>query len=227
MNRTTVLAACLFPLAASATTLGYETPGFEAVSVTSGVDVEIILGAERSVVAKSLLGSLDDLRIVVEGNVLKIDRPRAKWFFFGRPGYTVRVVTPVLRSVIASAGSDVEANGTTEGDFTLAASSGSDVHLTGIRGGSVRVTASSGSDIDLEGTCSSLDVETSSGSDVKASKLHCETVVVRASSGSDLSVFAKRSVSGKMSSGSDLTVHGAPTSVQVDRSSGADVSVVK
>ena len=224
MNRATLFAACLLPLAASAATRSYETPGFEAVSVGSGVDVEIILGDKRSVVAESWLGDFSNLRIVVEGNVLKIDRP--KWSFFGWTGYTVRVVTPVLRSIIASAGSDVTAKGATAGDFTIAASSGSDVHLTGIRGGGVRVTASSGSDIALAGTCSSLNVEASSGSDVKASDLRCETVVVRASSGSDLSVSASRSVAGKLSSGSDLTVHGAPASVQVDSSSGADVRVV-
>ena len=226
MNRATLFAACLLPLAASAATRSYETPGFEAVSVGSGVDVEITLGDRRSVVAESWLGDFNSLRIVVEGNVLKIDRPLAKWFFFSWPGYTVRVVTPVLRSIIASAGSDVKAEGATEDDFVIAASSGSDVHLTGIRGGGVRVTASSGSDIALAGTCSSLDVQASSGSDVKASDLRCETVVVRASSGSDLSVSASRSVGGKLSSGSDLTVHGAPASVQVDRSSGADVRVV-
>ena len=226
MNRATLFAACLLPLAASAATRSYETPGFEAISVTSGVDVEITLAAGRSVVAESRLGDLDGLRIVVEGNVLKIDRPGAIWPLFGWRSYTVRVVTPVLRSVLASAGSDVEAKGATEGDFTISASSGSDVHLTGIRGGDVRVNASSGSDIDLAGTCSSLDIEASSGADVKASALRCETVLVRASSGSDLSVSASRSVAGKMSSGSDLTIRGAPASVRVDKSSGADVNVM-
>ncbi len=225
MIRATLVATCLLPLAASAATRNYETPGFEAVSVTSGVDVDITLGAARSVVGETSLGNLDDLQIRVDGNLLKIDRHRKWWQFFGQTNFKVHVVTPVLRSITASAGSDVETRGVTAGDFTLSASSGSDVNVTGISGGSVKVTASSGSDIDLAGTCSSLDVEASSGSDVKASELHCMTVVVRASSGSDLSVSASRGVAGKMSSGSDLTVHGAPPSVKVERSSGADVTL--
>jgi Putative auto-transporter adhesin, head GIN domain len=220
-------AACLFllPVVSLAATRTYDVGAFEAVSAAAGVDVEITVGASRSVVAETQADNFDDLRIAVQGNVLKIDRPARGWSLFRRPSYTVRVVTPALRSLVASSGSDINVKGPVAGEFTVDSSSGSDVQVSGIQGGSVKAQASSGSDLDLAGTCSSLDVNASSGSDLDARSLQCETVTLQASSGSDVSVSASRSVAGKATSGSDVKISGAPPTVQVEKSSGADVDV--
>jgi hypothetical protein len=229
MNRLSGIATCLlaFPFAALAATRPYDTGDFDAVSVAAGVDLEITVGASRSIVAESLTGDFDDLRIVVQGNVLKIDRPPRGWFQVWRSSYKVRVVTPALHSLVATSGSDVEVSGTSEGDFSIEASSGSDVHASGIKAGNVKAHASSGSDLDIAGTCEALELDVSSGSDVDAGTLRCETVALRASSGSDVSVYASRSVTGSASSGSDVRIGGAPPVVQVQKSSGADVSTGK
>jgi hypothetical protein len=55
--------------------------------------------------------------------------------------------------------------------------------------------------------------------------LRCETVTVQTSSGSDVSLYASRSVTGKATSGSDVQISGAPSVMQVEKSSGADVGV--
>jgi hypothetical protein len=229
MNRLPAITtfALLLPAAAVAATRSYEIAAFESVSVAAGVDAQISLGTSRSVVAETRSEDFDDLRIEVQGNVLRIDRPKGRWFFFRRPDYEVRIVTPVLRSLSASSGADVDVKGTPGGDFTVEASSGSDVNVSLIKAGKVKAHASSGSDLELSGTCTSLEAETSSGSDLEAGDLRCETVSVQTSSGSDVSVFASRSVTGKASSGSDVHISGAPPAVQVDKSSGADVTVGK
>ncbi|MFO1504392.1 MAG: head GIN domain-containing protein [Steroidobacteraceae bacterium] len=226
MHRQPITAACLLlvPLAASAATRTYDVGAFESVSVAAGVDAEISLGNTRSVVAETRASDFDDLRIAVEGNVLRIDRPTRGWFSFRRTDYKVRVVTPVLRSLNASSGADVKVKGTSEGDFSVDASSGSDVEVTQIKGGTVKAHASSGSDLDIAGTCSALDVTASSGSDLDAGDLRCESATVHASSGSDVTVFASRSVNGSASSGSDVRIEGGASQVQVEKSSGADVN---
>lgn len=221
------LVTCLIvlPAAAQAATRTYDVGAFESVSSAAGVEVEITVGATRSVVAETQADDFDDLRVGVQGNVLKIDRPARGWSLFRRPSYKVRVVTPVLRSLVATSGSDVDVKGSVAGDFTVDTSSGSDVQVSAIQGGSVKAQASSGSDLDLSGTCTSLDADASSGSDLDARSLRCETVTVQASSGSDVSLSASRSVTGKATSGSDVKISGAPPTVQVEKSSGADVDV--
>jgi hypothetical protein len=226
MNRLPGIACLLLlPVAALAATRIYDTGAFESVSVAAGVDVEITLGTSRSVVAETRSVDFDDLRIEVQGNVLKIDRPSRGWFLFRRPNYHVRVVTPALHSLDASSGADVDVKGPIEGDFTVEATSGSDVQISPIQGGNVKARASSGSDLEIAGVCRTLDVEASSGSDLDAHGLRCETVTVRTSSGSDVSLYASRSVTGKATSGSDVQISGAPPVVQVEKSSGADIGV--
>jgi len=226
MIRLPGISACLLllPLTALAATRTYEVASFEAVSAAAGVDVDITQGPSRSVVAETRTGGFDDLRISVQGNLLKIDRQPRGWFQFMRPSYTVHVVTPVLRSVTGSSGSDVTVKGAGAEDFAVDASSGSDIHVSGLKAGNVKAHASSGSDLKLAGTCATLQVEASSGSDVDAESLRCETATVHTSSGSDISLYASGSVTGSASSGADVRVGGSPPVVKVETSSGADVS---
>jgi hypothetical protein len=230
MKRIFAITACILALpgAALAATRAYDTSAFERVSVASGVEADISAGPARSVHAETKADNFDDLQISVKDNVLRIERPPGNWlssWFGNRPDYKVHVVTPVLRTLDASSGSDVKVNGNFEGDFSVTASSGSDVDISGIKGGSVKAHASSGSDLDIAGSCVSLEVEASSGSDLDADDLKCENVSLQASSGSDISVAATKSVKGKASSGSDIRVKGKPAVVQVETSSGADVVV--
>jgi hypothetical protein len=223
----TALAVAL-PGAALAATRTYETGAFEGVSVAAGVEADVTLGPTRSVVAESRSDDFDDLRISVEGNVLRIDRPPGSWFsglFSMRPDYKVQVVTPALHSLAASSGSEVTVKGSLEGGLSVKASSGSEVEVSLVKGGNVKAGSSSGSQIDIEGSCLSLEAEASSGSDLDAEDLKCEDVIVRASSGSDISVTATKRVTGKASSGSDVSIRGQPPVVQVETSSGASVKV--
>ncbi len=231
MKRILAVTACALglpgiTLAASRT---YDTGAFEAVSVASGVDADITIGSTQSVVAETKSGSFDDLRVAVEGKVLRIDRaPRSwfsNWFSWNHQKYKVRLVTPTLHSLTAAAGADVRVTGNLEGDFTVTASAGSDVEISQLRGGNVKVSSSSGSDIELAGSCISLAVDASSGSDLDAKELRCETVTLQTSSGSDISVVATKRIAGNASSGSDVVVRGRPAQVQVEKSSGADVTV--
>lgn len=231
MKRILAIVACsiALPVATFAATRTYDTGAFDAISVAAGVDADISMGSTRSVVAETRSGSFDDLRIAVEGRELRIDRaPRSwfsNWFSWTRQNYKVRVVTPTLHALSASSGADVKVSGSFEGDFTLIASSGSDVEISQLRAGKVTAKGSSGSDVELSGSCVSLDVETSSGSGLDAKDLRCEDVTLHSSSGSDVSVFASKRVGGHASSGSDVRIRGRPAQVQLEKSSGADVTL--
>lgn len=224
-----IVIAFALPGAALAATRNYDTGAFEKVSVSAGIEVEITSGPNRSVVAENRSGDFEDLKISVEGDTLHIGRPSGSWFsrmFSGsRPDYKVRVVAPVLRSLSASSGAEVDARGSFEGDISITASSGSEVDAAGIRGGNVKASTSSGSDIDLAGSCISFEAHASSGSDLDADDLKCENVTLQASSGSDVSVYASKRVGGNASSGSDVLVRGRPPVVEVEQSSGADLKI--
>jgi hypothetical protein len=228
MKRILTITACAFALPgiALAATRTYETGAFEGVSVAAGIEADINVGPARSVTAETRADNFDDLRISVEGNVLRIERPPRSWFtnwFAGnRTDYKVRVTTPTLHSLSVASGADASVRGNPEGDFTVAASSGSEATVTQLKGRYVNASTSSGSDLKISGTCLSI---AANGSDLDAEGLVCEDVTVNASSGSDVSVAATKHVAGGASSGSDVRVRGRPSVVQVKTSSGADISV--
>lgn len=231
MKHLSAIATCALalPAVALAASKTYDVGAFEEVSVSGGIELVITVGPTRSVVASTRAGNFDDLRVEVDGKVLKIGRPARNWFtgwFSGRPDYQVQVMTPALRSLAASSGSEVTTNAGLEGDFSVTAASGSDVEIAGLRGGNVKASASSGSELEIAGTCVSFEAESSSGSDLDAGGLKCENVKVHASSGSDMTVAATRGVTGEASSGSDVRVRGGQAlAVQVKTSSGAGIEV--
>lgn len=220
--------ALLLPMAAGAATRGYDVAAFDKVSVAAGVEVDITQGATRSVVADTSADNFDDLRIVVKDGELHIGRPASNWLRFWRqPNYTVRVVMPVLRSVDASSGSNVEVKGAFAGDFAVSTSSGSRLEIARLKGGKVRARSSSGSTLEVAGSCQSLDADTSSGSNINADALTCESVTVEASSGSGAKVAATKGLTASASSGANVRVNGAPTVVKISNSSGGRVHVAK
>jgi Putative auto-transporter adhesin, head GIN domain len=231
MKRILAMTACAFALPgiSLAATKTYSTGGFEEISVSAGIVAHITLGPAQSIVAETAADTFEDVQITVVGKELRIGRPNRNWFLglfsWSRTKYQVHVVTPVLHSLAASSGAKVTVRGTLEGDFAVKASSGSEVDVSGVKGGNVQASISSGSDLDIAGSCISLDAHASSGSDLDAKALNCENVSVHTSSGSDVSVTATKRLTGNASSGSDIIVSGKPALVQVEKSSGADVTV--
>lgn len=226
--RVLALAACavLLPAAAGAATRSFEVDAFDKVSVASGIDVDIVAGSMRSVVAETRADDFDDLRVEVRGNELRISRPARFWSWWRRrPDYQVRVVMPQLRSLDVSSGAEVTVKGAFSGDFAVESSSGSEVDVAQMQGGTVRARSSSGSELRLAGSCQSLDADSSSGSDLDAGGMMCGSVTVEASSGSSARVAATRELNARASSGADVKVNGAPAMVKVSESSGGNVDV--
>lgn len=223
------LATCLLvlPIAAQAATRTYDTPAFHSIQTAAGVTVDVRAGRSHRVVAETTAKDFADLRISVDDGVLRIERPRRSWFWFGRrPDYRVRVDAPELRGVSASSGSRVTVVGERSGgNLSVSASSGSSVDMQVGRSSTVSAHSSSGSQLRLRGSCQSLTVEASSGSNLDAADLHCADAEVQASSGSAVSLAATRRVAGSASSGSSVRVAGGAAVVEVRRSSGAAVQV--
>ena len=229
MTRLLTLAICALTapgLALAAASRTYDTAAFDAVSVAAGVQAEITIGPRRSVLARTPADDFDDLRVTVKGNVLHLDRPLRSWFFFRRhPDYQVQIVMPALRSVAASSGARVTLSNGGSSNLSVTVSSGGMVNASVDKGAAVQAHASSGSRLQIAGSCTSLEAGASTGADLDAQDLDCQDVIVRASSGSNVTVTASRRITVKGSSGSSTRVSGKPASVQIDKSSGARITI--
>ncbi|MGE0407784.1 MAG: DUF2807 domain-containing protein [Amphiplicatus sp.] len=193
--------------AASAAEKTFDFTDFDSVSVAAGVHAVIAAGADYSVRAESSEEGLEKLEINVGGGKLRIGRKQSVSFFGRQPAITVHVAMPALSALDISSGSTTEASSVAAGSFDLNGSSGA--HAT------------------IKGECAALDLDISSGAHIDAEDLKCKSARANASSGGSATLFASESLNADASSGGLLTVHGAPTNVTTDKSSGGRVRLVR
>ncbi|MES2603369.1 MAG: head GIN domain-containing protein [Pseudomonadota bacterium] len=202
---------------------------FDSIEVGGGIDLVLKQGAAFSVQVNAEDGDLDELITEVRGNTLYIHRDDSDGWRGWRDrdwqdDYSADVTLPVLQSLEASGGSDVEATGTFTGDrITVRASGGSDIELD-VAVDTIRVTASGGSDLELSGTANHLRADSSGGSDLEASDLTAKEVDVTSSGGSDARVTVTESLTADASGGSDIHYSGDPQFKDIDKSGAADVT---
>jgi len=199
---------------------------FDAIKVSTGIDLYIRMGNTESVRIEADDDDMDDIKTEVRDGTLHIYmKRRNSWFNWGfNESQKAFVTVKNLKRIDASSGSDVQSENTLEGDrLEVEASSGSDVKLD-VYYKTVTLDSSSGSDARMSGKAKTLIAKASSGSDIKARDLEVKIGKLRASSGSDINVTVTDELYAKASSGSDIRYYGNPQIKDTDTSSGGDVT---
>jgi hypothetical protein len=195
-------------------------PHFDAINVSSGIDVILNQGSNQKVIVKADKNVQDEIKTEVENNELKIYCTKNFWRV---SNITVEITIRDLKHLKVNAGADVKSNSKLiVNDLTMEISGGSDININ-IEAQTLTLYASSGSDVNLEGNSASISIKSSSGSDINASYLKANEAVITTSSGSDVHVNAKSSIVVNASGGSDVYVTGKPQKQDISTSGGSDV----
>jgi hypothetical protein len=200
---------------------------FNAIKVSTGIDLFITMGTTEEVKIIADDDIIDDLITEVKDGTLKIYMKQSNnWFNWNTGNQTRKAYVTVkeLQEIHASSGSDVKSENTLKGeDLKVSASSGSDVEID-VYYKNVWLDTSSGSDARISGKTKNFEAEASSGSDIKAQDLESKICKVSVSSGSDATVNVTDELYAKASSGADVNYYGNPQVKDIDESSGGDVS---
>jgi hypothetical protein len=184
----------------------FQVGDFTGVSVSAGIIAEVSVGGAVSTRAEGTDEGIEKLEVFVKDDELVIRRKPMSGFNWGeRQRVTVYVTTPKLERVDSSSGSRLVATGVDASDFAI--------------------DVSSGSSSEVAGRCTTLAVDASSGASLKAATLKCENVTADGSSGASVRVHASKAVIADASSGASVHVSGSPKNVNIDESSGGNVSV--
>jgi hypothetical protein len=198
--------------------------GFNAIKVSTGIDLYLTMGATEEVKIVADDEIIDEIKTEVKDGTLHIYMKQKNWFNWGgnkmRKAY---VTVKELEKLHASSGSDVKTENTIKGErLEVKASSGSDVELD-VFYKNFSVDTSSGSDAKLSGKTKTFKAEASSGSDIKAQNLEAQICEAKASSGSDITVKVTDELYARASSGGDIVYYGSPQIRDTDESSGGNV----
>jgi hypothetical protein len=173
--------------------------GFDAISASGRVEVEILAGPQFSVDVSG--PRIERVLTRVEGATLRIEtRNERGWGGHGRDA-RVRVTLPSLRALDVSAGAEVDARDVAAAAFAL--------------------DASSGANVAIEGECQRLTLDVSSGANVRAGDFRCAHVRAEASSGANATVYAVEAISVDGSSGANVRWMGPANARAIELSSGA------
>jgi len=198
---------------------------YDAVKVSTGIDLYIRQGNKQQVTVEADEDDLEDLVTEVRGGELSIyfESNSSFWDWSNRSA-TVYVTVTDIKAITSSSGSDVMGETIIVAeDIQLESSSGANMKLQ-IKARRLTAESSSGSEMELSGEAEEFDGRSSSGSDLDARELTAKKATVRASSGSDLAISVVDEIDADASSGSDISYSGRPQYVNIDESSGGDVS---
>lgn len=194
--------------------------GFDEISVSTGIELILNQDSFEKVVVETDENILKILKTEVSGNKLKI---------FLEEGVNhakelkVYVTVKQLKSVSASAGSEVKTTGKINADqMKISSSSGSEITME-LGCSVVKLDASSGSELTVYGNTVEVKAESSSGSELDASNLVAEKGEASASSGSELFVHITKELKAHASSGANINVSGNPAIRDTNSSSGGDI----
>lgn len=221
-----------FSVTAMAETRTFNVEAFDRIKVSSGLEVELSVGAAQTIRAESddskVLGELD---IKVRNGELRIELDRKFLDFIGGlgkmlsggPGVTVFITAPVVTGLEARSGSEILARGMTGHSLTFEVKSGSQITASEIEAQFIEVDGSTGAAAELLGTCARLQADVSTGAILRLGRLECMVVHAEASTGARVTVRATQTIKAEASSGGQVNVSGNPTSIDTDTSSGGDV----
>ena len=186
----------------------YDLPTFDRIDVSAGVKLVAVAGKPQSVTVYADEGDFSDFEIQVRNGELRATREysRLSWHK-PKSRYEVRVSVRDLRGIEASSGSFGRIENVDTADF--------------------RIDISSGAKMVIDGECGSCNIDLSSGASLSAEDLTCGRANIDVSSGGRGDLTVLDSIVADASSGGNVRVYGNPPRVNVDKSSGGSIKVVR
>lgn len=207
----------LAPALAQPTTTPQVRPvaAFHAISVGSGIELQLTAGATQRVEASAVTTDVrDHLLTTVVGGVLQIhyDNPD-ELGQHSRVNRQLRVAVTAdhLTALTAGSGAVVAATGNfAAADLQLDVSSGASLKASDLAPGVLVVRQSSGSSVALSGRAPRFDLRAGSGATFNGENLQTDRSQVEASSGSSVRLAVKDDLLAEAASGASIRYIGSP-----------------
>ncbi|MDP1821864.1 MAG: head GIN domain-containing protein [Archangium sp.] len=197
---------------------------FSEIEVSDGVNLEVKAGpTSLTIEGDDNIVPLYGTEVV--GGTLRVHRKTKERVSTDRE-LIVRVTTPSLKHLSASGGVHASLVDVVGKTFVAELSGGVELNAPRLAVDSLALDASGGVNVVMSGRAQAAKFNLSGGVEVKAKGLEVAAASVDASGGCQVDVTVKDSVTGEISGGVGLTVHGNPPKSRVRTGGGADVEYV-
>jgi hypothetical protein len=197
-----------------------EGKGYEAISVSDGIDLYISYGEEAIAVSASEPKYRDKIKTVIENKVLKITYDEKGFSWNIKRNLKAYVSFKTLNALSASGGSDIKVEGSIKTkELAIVISGGCDFDGK-IEVNKLTIDQSGGSDVTISGIAANVIINASGGSDFNGYNLTTDFCSADASGGSDIEITANKEITARASGASDISFKGN-ASLKESKSSGA------
>ncbi len=195
---------------------------FTKIEVKKGLDCEVIQTDEFKVVVIADDNLQEGITTQVENGTLVIS---SKYNNYSNvKSKTIQVMLPMVTGLEANSGATLRTKGDIRSNnISLKSSSAANI-IANVESEKITLDASSGSDIKIKGKAMMVDISSSSGSSINAKGLLANDINADSSSGSDISVHPILALNAQASSGSTIEYVKTPKKINIQESSGGDVS---
>lgn len=185
-------------------TQSFGLKGFTGVKVAGPDDVTIRQGDAFAITAKGSKGEIDELEIVLDGDVLSIGRKRSGFTFSDHDGkgLQIAITMPKLTALRLTGSASIDAD-SVDGDAVEAVVTGSgDLKVAKLTGKSAELTISGSGDIEIGGgTIGTGDYNVTGSGSIDADGLVADTL--------DVSITGSGDVDAQATGAADISILGS------------------
>lgn len=159
------------PASGQGTSRTFQVAGFTAVDLRGSDNADVRVGPDFSVRAEGPSDRLDDLKIVKDGDVLKISRKSNHMSWGGGRDVKVFVTMPAIRAASISGSGDMAVDRVEGGAFEGSTAGSGDLSIHQIKAGSVTLSIAGSGDIDASGATQDLSLSIAGSGNIDAGGL--------------------------------------------------------
>jgi len=182
--------------------------GFNALSLSAPVDVDIVQGATEGLVLEGDAARLAEIETVVESGSLKIRlRSRHAWNWSKVRGH---LSVKDLHAVSISGSGDVKAAALNSGDFEVSISGSGDLGIGALSADRLRVSIAGSGDVNAAGKVDRTEVSIAGSGDVRAGRLDARQAKVSITGAGDATMWAREKLQVSIVGSGDVGYYGDP-----------------
>lgn len=189
----------------------YDVKNFKGISVAIPANVNIYQSPEYKLEIVAPAKYVDDIKVEVEGDILRIKKVSKLWRNVDSDDFVVNVWSPVYNLVSVVGSCDVKAKTTiTTDEIKLKISGSGDIEILDLESPKVEISSCGSGDVALKGgkVAETFKIGISGSGDIEAAGFCSKRVRLSISGSGDVEVGATESLEGDISGSGDLIVHG-------------------
>lgn len=200
-----------------------DVPSFTEVALKGSVDVDIVVGKDRSVRVVADDDIIEHIETEVNNGRLEVKLDNHSHRNIKK--MHVYVTVPSLEAAAIYGSGDMKITGGIDGDFEFDIYGSGDASIDDLNVQELDLSIKGSGDLEIDGTCGSLDVSIKGSGNVEGRGLKCSDVEASIMGSGDVAIHASEKIDATVKGSGDIDVYGNPDKVRTRVRGSGDINM--